>query len=106
MRATEHEHPAALRRQGRERLPGQLQILPRRHHPLLRRRIAGKLHFIHVELPVQVMAAPAAELTCGEIGGDAVQQRPPYLRRPRATVPVAKKAGVTFLGDLLGIRFT
>src|SRR5690348_2390734 len=52
-----------------------------------------------------MMAAPLAKLACSEIGGDAVEQRPPHLRRPRATVAVAQETGVTFLGDLLGVRF-
>src|SRR3546814_5557532 len=54
-------------------------------------------------MPGAIPRAVHATVRVREIGRNAIQQRLPYRRRTRATVPVAQDAGIALLHHLLHV---
>src|SRR3546814_10902354 len=84
-------------------LPDDLQFLLGQYRTLLAWRLGDQVHVLQRHMPGAIPRAVHATVRVREIGRNAIQQRLPYRRRTRATVPVAQDAGIALLHHLLHV---
>src|SRR3546814_21153201 len=86
-------------------LPDDLQFLLGQYRTLLAWRLGDQVHVLQRHMPGAIPRAVHATVRVRELGRNAIQQRLPYRRRTRATVPVAQAAGIALMPPLLHAAF-